>query len=213
MFLWRRRATIKINRPPHLTAASKKDPVRTRVSAIQSLSLLWNPSIGNNVAGYHVHYWPEGALFQFILDAGTNTNCVVTGLQEGQAYGFAVMAYNAQGVESPPSNIITYLVPGLLKVALNPVPQGPALVQYSVVPGHKYQLLSSIDLTTWSVVQQITPSNNAWAQFKDFRASSLNMRFYRLIWQDWPAIKPLPPPPQLPTGPPLQNGSVNDQAF
>jgi Fibronectin type III domain len=184
-----------------------------RVNAVQSLSLLWNPSTGTNVAGYHVHYWPEGALFEFILDAGTNTNFLVTGLQEGQIYDFAVMAYSDQGVESLPSNMITYTAPGMVRVALNPDPQGPALIQYSVAPGLKYQLLSSSDLMTWSVVQQIIPTNNAWADFKDFQVSSLNMRFYRLVWQDLPIIKPLPPPPPLPTGPSAPKASLNDQSF
>jgi hypothetical protein len=151
--------------------------------AAQSLELAWNPSTAAGVAGYHIYYGNNGTNFQYKVDAGTNTSYQVGGLQEGQTNSFIVTAYDAQGVESEPSNLISYLVPGRVNFAAKAGPRSPAVLSFSVAPGHTYQVQASVNLTTWSTIWQTTPTNNAWTQFEDAEGANLRMRFYRLIWQ------------------------------
>jgi hypothetical protein len=148
----------------------------------QSLPLAWDPSISPNVAGYIVYYGADGTNFEYSVDVGTNTSYVVCGLQPGETNCFAVIAYNTHGVESPPSNIISYIVPGLLSVAPKTGHRSPAIIRFPVAPGHTYQLQASVNLQTWSTIWQSTATNNAWTQFQDVEGANLRMRFYRLVW-------------------------------
>ncbi len=151
--------------------------------AEQSLALVWSPSTTTSVAGYHIYYGDDGTNFQYVLDTGTNTSYLVSGLQEGQTNSFAVTAYDSQGVESDLSNLISYIVPGAVKVARKAGARSPSVINFSVAPGHTYKVQASVNLTTWSTIWQTTSTSNAWAQFQDVEGANLKMRFYRLAWQ------------------------------
>jgi len=151
--------------------------------AAQSLALIWNPSTAAGVTGYHIYYGTDGTNFQYVIDAGTNTSYTVTGLQEGQTNSFVVTAYNAQGVESAPSNLISYIVPGLVDLAPKAGPRSPTVIRFVVAPGHTFQVQASVDLTTWNTIGQIIATSNAWTQVEDLEGVNLKQRFYRLVWQ------------------------------
>lgn len=78
----------------------------------QSVRLAWNPSIGPNVAGYHLYYGQVSGGPTNVIDVGNVSTNTVSGLQETTTYSFFVKAYNSAGTESDPSNLITYTVPG-----------------------------------------------------------------------------------------------------
>jgi len=80
--------------------------------ADQSIALAWNPSPSPGVVGYVVYYGTDGSNFNNEIDAGSNTFATLTGLQPGTTNRFEVVAYSTNGVESPPSNLIEYSVPG-----------------------------------------------------------------------------------------------------
>jgi fibronectin type 3 domain-containing protein len=151
--------------------------------AAQSLALTWNASTAAGIVGYHIHYGDDGNKFQYVADAGTNTNYVVSGLQEGQTNSFVVTAYDALGIESAPSNLISYIVPGLVDLAPKASPRHPTVIRFVVAPGHTYQVQASENLTTWNTIGQITATNNTWTQFEDIEGANLKLRFYRLVWQ------------------------------
>ncbi len=90
-----------------------------RVEAGQNITLAWDPSPSTSIAGYCIYYGDDGTNFQCVVDVGTNTSYEVTGLQEGQTYTFAVIAYTSQGLGSPPSNLITYVVPGPVGITIS----------------------------------------------------------------------------------------------
>jgi chitinase len=74
------------------------------------LTLNWDASPDTSVAGYKVYYGPEGGAKQFV-NVGNSTRALLTDLTDGAAYEFFVTAYSANGVESDPSNFVSYLVP------------------------------------------------------------------------------------------------------
>ncbi len=80
-----------------------------RATAQPSVSLIWDPSPDTNVVGYALYYGNASGSYNSRLDVGTNLTGTVTGLTEGRTYYFVAVAYNAQGVESPPSNEVNFL--------------------------------------------------------------------------------------------------------
>src|SRR2546430_6708204 len=79
----------------------------------QSVTLAWDPSPDGNVAGYVLYYGVIGGNLTNSLDAAYQTTGTVSNLVAGTTEFFFVTAYNGQRVESLPSNLITYTVPGV----------------------------------------------------------------------------------------------------
>ena len=154
-----------------------------RTQAAQTLSVVWNPSPDKNVAGYMVYYGESSGDYTGQKNAGTNTSITISGLREGQTNYIIVKAYNAHEVESPPSNEISYIVPGILNVAPKAQLRSPAEISFPVAPGHSYQVQASVNLRTWSTIWQTTSTTNGWMQYQDPQGANLKMRFYRLVMQ------------------------------
>jgi hypothetical protein len=76
-----------------------------------AVTLAWDASPDPDVAGYHLHYGTNGSgSYQVAIDCGNVTTNTVTGLVPGVTYWFVVTAYNTSGLESDPSNEISYTV-------------------------------------------------------------------------------------------------------
>jgi hypothetical protein len=112
-----------------------------RYSPAQTLSLTWDASPDTTVAGYRVYYGTESGVYPSQVDAGTNTSTIITGLAERGTYYFVVTAYTADGLESLPSNEVSYFVPFL----------GPATAPPSQPP-------------TLDFLVNLTINENAWPQ-------------------------------------------------
>ena len=81
------------------------------------VTLAWDPSSSSNVAGYKVYYGVATGVYIQSQDDGAATNAVVTNLVAGSTYYFAAKAYDSTGLESLPSNEVSYNVPILPQVA------------------------------------------------------------------------------------------------
>jgi hypothetical protein len=68
-----------------------------------------------------VNYGTASGIYTTQIDAGTNDTAVVSGLAEGVTYYIAVTSYDTSGVESVPSNEISYTVPATNPPVLAPV--------------------------------------------------------------------------------------------
>jgi len=77
------------------------------LQAGQSVSLAWNAESG--VAGYRLHYVTASGTYTQTFDVGDTTTATVSSLTPGSTYYFFVTAYNAAGVESLPSNLVSFL--------------------------------------------------------------------------------------------------------
>lgn len=78
---------------------------------MQSAIIRWNPSPDFQVVGYNVYYGPSSGNYTNIISAGTNTSWLLSGLQPGGVYYFAVTDYNGAGIESAFSEEAKYFVP------------------------------------------------------------------------------------------------------
>ncbi|MGA4644928.1 fibronectin type III domain-containing protein, partial [Limisphaera sp. 4302-co] len=75
------------------------------------VALAWDPSPDEWVTGYAIHYGTASGVHPVRVDVGNVTNAVIDGLQPGVTYYFVATAYTADGLESDPSNEVSYTVP------------------------------------------------------------------------------------------------------
>ena len=106
-----------------------------RVGAVQTVALEWTPSSSPEVAGYIVHYGQASGNLTGQVWTGTSTSVQITGLEEGQTYFFTVTDYDAEGIESAPSNEVVYAVPSF-------APPGNPVLQFDSATGQT--------ILTWS---------------------------------------------------------------
>jgi hypothetical protein len=102
-------------------------------SADQQVALGWDVNPDPTVAGYLVNYGTASGIYTTQIDAGTNDTAVVSGLAEGVTYYIAVTSYDASGVESVPSNEISYTVPTTDAPMLAAVPDQTVIVGQKLI--------------------------------------------------------------------------------
>jgi len=74
----------------------------------ESVTLAWDPNVDANIAGYRLHYGTAPDVYSSVLDVGNDTTGTIHDLIPGVAYYIVVTAYNADGLESPPSNEVSF---------------------------------------------------------------------------------------------------------
>jgi hypothetical protein len=80
--------------------------------AQNDVTLAWNPSGGQDVAGYRLYSGTTSGVYTQTIEVGNTTSTPVSNLAAGTIYYFVVTAYDTSNVESPPSNEVSYIVPG-----------------------------------------------------------------------------------------------------
>jgi hypothetical protein len=73
-----------------------------------TVTLAWDRSVSDNVAGYKLHYGTACGVYESVADVGNVTTFTVTGLQPGVRYYFAATAYSSAGMESAYSNEVSF---------------------------------------------------------------------------------------------------------
>jgi hypothetical protein len=68
-------------------------------SAVQG-TVSFDPSADSRVVGYKLYYGTASGAYDHVVDLGSSTEYVVTGLEEGITYHFAATTYDASGNES-----------------------------------------------------------------------------------------------------------------
>jgi hypothetical protein len=77
----------------------------------QRVTLAWTASPDSTVVGYNIYYGPVAATVTNKLNVGLTLTTTITNLQSAKTYFFFATSYNASGVESDPSNVLTYTTP------------------------------------------------------------------------------------------------------
>src|SRR6202043_344362 len=76
--------------------------------AQSSVTLAWNTDTDPTVVGYNLDYGTSSGNLTQTENVGNATTATVSGLTAGTTYYFAVTAYNAAGLNSVDSNIVSY---------------------------------------------------------------------------------------------------------
>lgn len=90
-----------------------------------SVRLAWDPTTESGVQGYRVYRGSSPGNPDWMLDVGLTTQAEISDLVPGTTVYFVVTAYNAQRVETAPSNEVTYQVPA--SIGLPPLATSAAL--------------------------------------------------------------------------------------
>jgi hypothetical protein len=94
--------TVQVNAPPKAPAATPGSAALSWIAPTHNT----DGSLITDLSGYHIYYGTEAdALTTMItVDGGASTTYTVNGLSAG-TYFFSVVAYNAEGMDSPDSNL------------------------------------------------------------------------------------------------------------
>ena len=91
-----------------LLASAAAPPANLPASAV---TLGWNPSPDPNATGYLLLFGTTSGAYTNQLAVGNTNRATVTGLIPNVVYYFSVVAYDASGQQSPPSNEVSYSPP------------------------------------------------------------------------------------------------------
>lgn len=75
------------------------------------VTVAWDPNPETDIAGYNVYYGVVGAGVTNKVSPGNTTQQQVVSLQPHTQYWFYVTAFNTEGLESDPSQVLTYTTP------------------------------------------------------------------------------------------------------
>lgn len=76
-----------------------------------SVGLAWNANTESDLAGYRLYQGTLSGTYSIVRDLGNVTATRPTNLEPGVTYFWIVTAYNTSGLESEPSNEVSYRVP------------------------------------------------------------------------------------------------------
>jgi hypothetical protein len=71
-------------------------------------SLIWDPNIEANLAGYKIYYGTSSGNYDSAVDVGNQTAYILSALQVGVTYYISATAYNTSGLESDYSNEVVF---------------------------------------------------------------------------------------------------------
>src|SRR4051812_17951504 len=83
------------------------------------LTLMWDPSTASNIAGYRVMYGTTPGSHPTVVDVGNQTSFPLTNLTPAVRYYFVVVAYNASGATSAPSQEVSWQSIGITTLTSN----------------------------------------------------------------------------------------------
>ena len=146
-----------------------------------NVTLAWDPSADPSVSGYKVHYGPGSRTYPSVIDAGNATTQVISNLQDGITYYFAVTAYNVNRQESDFSAEIPYTVPLRSIKALE---DGSFDVRFHGVPGLTYRIEYTESLTApdWRNLVNRTADASGLLEINDQPPAGSPARFYRTVY-------------------------------
>jgi hypothetical protein len=79
--------------------------------AVQSVTLAWDRNSEPDIATYKLYYGTQSGNPSQSLDVGNVTTAAIANLSDGTTYFFTVTAINTAGLESEPSNEVSYTAP------------------------------------------------------------------------------------------------------
>ena len=148
------------------------------------VALGWNPSPDTNATGYFLCWGLASGTCTNRLGAGNATNATVAGLATSAKYYFSVVAYGAEGRESPPSNIIAYSLPPTLSIWPSNGGSAPRLaLSFPGNAGAVYSLQATLDFTNWATLFTTNCAAAGPVVFQVTDPANYPRRFYRLALQ------------------------------
>jgi hypothetical protein len=146
-------------------------------------TLQWDPSAGAKVAGYALYYGPANGSATNRVNVGAAGTVTLGALSSSVNYFFYVVAYDATGGESVPSNVIFYQPPMMSKVKLTHATDGTMRLQFSMAAGSpcRVEYTDSLEAPDWQTLTTATADANGDIVVLDPPDERPPCRFYRAV--------------------------------
>jgi hypothetical protein len=164
-----------------LVALFEITPVGASALPASPCTLEWEPNSDSGVAGYALYYGLKDSGVTNRMDAGTAQTITVYNLLTSSNYFFFVVAYNAFGIESPSSNVVSYSPPTLSHLSINKLPDGTMSIQFRASPGVAchVEYASTPAASQWTTLGSATADSKGDVTINDPPAGRSSSRFYR----------------------------------
>lgn len=148
-------------------------------------TLTWSPSQDPSVTGYVLYFGVAGSSVTNRQVLGMTNTVTLFNLFASSNYFFYVAAYNAAGVESPPSNVLSYTPPALSAMKLTLPAAGTFQVRFRAAPGTPclIQYTASLNPTQWLKLAYLTADANGNVAFTDQPPPNTPSRYYKAAIQ------------------------------
>ena len=119
------------------------------IAGAADVGLAWNANPETDIASYRLSYGTSPGQYNQVKEVGRDTRTLVTNLEAGRTYYFAVAAVNYAGMQSDPSSEVSYQTPPLyfnLNLAWNPNPEtdiSAYRLSYGTSPGQYNQVVDA----------------------------------------------------------------------
>lgn len=147
------------------------------------LTLVWDAANDPSVQGYAIYYGVTNQPATNRLDAGANLRVSMFNLQASRGYRLYAVAYNAQGIESVPSNQILVTLPAISKVTLTRLSDGKMQLFFRAAPGTACRVEYATQPAggSWQTLTNVTTDLAGEAKVVDAGAPASASRFYRAV--------------------------------
>lgn len=158
------------------------------------ITLGWNAASDGAVRGYAIYYGRTNLTANTRINAGTNLNCTISDLLVGVTYRIYAVSYDAAGIESLPSNQVTF-------TPMTPAPIPPRLQIARLADGNMRLTYAAGTNTTCAIQFAATPTAKYWQTLTnvaanqagniiatDTTASRVPQRFYRVALTPQPLV-------------------------
>jgi hypothetical protein len=141
----------------------------------------WNLCQNACVSGYALYFGMSGSSATNRQLLGLTNSVTLFNLLASSNYFFYVVAYNANGIESPPSNILNYRPQALSALKLTPSSSKTMTVQLHAAPGSICQIeyTPALDPAQWQILGSATADANGNITITDPAAGDSPARYYR----------------------------------
>lgn len=143
----------------------------------------WDPSPDNTVAGYALYCSAVGSSVTNRFDAGNATTITVINLDTDAKYSFYVVAYNASGVESIPSNVLSYSPPGMSHFQAAKAADGTMKLQFRVASSApcRVEFTPTLNPPQWQTLSTAYSDIYGNVSIVDPLTGNPAARFYRVV--------------------------------
>lgn len=121
--------------------------------AAPSVRIAWDPNPEANIQGYRIYHGQVGGGLTNVLDVGNQTTGTVTNLAFATPCFFFVTAYNTFGLESDPSETLTYTTPSRQPLGLS-------------IPGYLIALAPSDVTLRAKLTGDLLPGTSLWIDWQ-----------------------------------------------
>ena len=141
----------------------------------------WDPSPDAAVTGYALYYRLADSSTNRRLDVGSAKIVTLHNLEAGSDYLFFVVGYDASGVESAASNLLSYSPPALSRLQISNQPDGTMSIQFRAAAGALcfVEYASTLTSPQWQTLGSATADANGSVLITDPPTGRSAMRFYR----------------------------------